>query len=228
MKETDLYPPLKRFLEAQGYAVKSEIGACDVVAVRGEEAPLVVELKLAFTLEVVLQAVDRLALTPTVYIGIPERRALANKRQRRIQKLLRLLGLGLLLIAGNGDTGRVTVLLDPGEYRPRQSKQRRVRLLGEFARRVGDPNLGGAARKRGLVTAYRQRTVAVARHLRDNGPATAQTLGRALDLENVHGIVYKDVYGWFERISRGVYGLSPRGERELPQWLEKCGIAGCA
>ena len=34
-----------------------------------------------------------------------------------------------LLIAGNGDTGRVTVLLDPGEYRPRQSKQRRGRLL---------------------------------------------------------------------------------------------------
>ena len=34
MSETDLYPPIKRFLEGQGYTVKGEIGACDVLAVR--------------------------------------------------------------------------------------------------------------------------------------------------------------------------------------------------
>ena len=31
MKEADLYPPLKAFLEAQGYEVKAEIGACDIM-----------------------------------------------------------------------------------------------------------------------------------------------------------------------------------------------------
>ena len=35
MAETDLYAPIKRFLTAQGYEVKAEVGACDVVAVRG-------------------------------------------------------------------------------------------------------------------------------------------------------------------------------------------------
>jgi len=49
--ESDLYAPIKRFLEAQGYAVKGEIGPCDVMAVRGDEAPVIVELK------------DRLSLT---------------------------------------------------------------------------------------------------------------------------------------------------------------------
>lgn len=222
MKETDLYPPLKRFLEAQGYAVKSEIGSCDVVAVRGEETPLVVELKLTFNIDVVLQAVDRVALTPKVYIGTPENNTMAKKRQRHLKKLLRMLGLGWLQIAPERKAGAVSVLLDPGAYRPRQSKPRRERLLGEFALRVGDPNQGGATRKRGIVTAYRQRAVAIASHLQHGGPATAKVLSQALGDPQVHRIVYKNVYGWFERISRGVYGLSPRGEQELPQWLPRC------
>ena len=36
-RETDLYPPIKAFLEDQGYVVKAEVGAADVVAVRGAE-----------------------------------------------------------------------------------------------------------------------------------------------------------------------------------------------
>ena len=33
MAETDLYRPIKQFLEARGYVVKGEIGPCDVVTV---------------------------------------------------------------------------------------------------------------------------------------------------------------------------------------------------
>lgn len=38
MRETALYPPVKKFLEAQGYEVKAEIGAAEIVALRGAEA----------------------------------------------------------------------------------------------------------------------------------------------------------------------------------------------
>ena len=38
-KESDLYPPLKRFLESQNYEVKGEVQDCDVLAVNGEEVP---------------------------------------------------------------------------------------------------------------------------------------------------------------------------------------------
>jgi hypothetical protein len=48
MKEIDLYSPVKQFLEGQGYEVKGEIQECDVMALRGSEDPLVVELKLDF------------------------------------------------------------------------------------------------------------------------------------------------------------------------------------
>ena len=52
MKESDLYLPLKRFLEGQGYEVKGEVLDCDVMAVRGDEEPLLVELKLSLNLSV--------------------------------------------------------------------------------------------------------------------------------------------------------------------------------
>ena len=69
MPEADLYGPIKRFLEAQGYEVKGEIGPCDVMAVRGDEGPVVVELKEQLSLALLLQAVDRLRMTDAVYVA---------------------------------------------------------------------------------------------------------------------------------------------------------------
>src|SRR5258707_12209432 len=58
--ETALYLPVKRFLENLGFTVKGEVGGCDLVALSGNEPPIVVigELKLSFNLELLLQAVD--------------------------------------------------------------------------------------------------------------------------------------------------------------------------
>jgi len=163
MKESDLYLPLKRFLESQNYEVKGEVQDCDALAVRGKEAPVVVELKLSLNLNVVLQAVERLPLTPKVYIAIPKQCKILNRRRRHIIKLLRMLGLGLIVIDLDQETSGVKVLIDPGEYRPRKSKHRQERLLGEFMKRVGDPNLGGIEKRKGIMTVYRQRALAIAR-----------------------------------------------------------------
>ncbi len=221
MKESDLYLPLKRFLESQNYEVKGEVQDCDVLAVRGEEVPVVVELKLSLNLNVVLQAVDRLSLTPKVYIGIPNRCAILKRRRRQVIKLLRMLGLGLVAVDPNLETGSVEVLLDPGEYRPRKSKHRQERLLGEFLRRVGDPNLGGTEKRKGIMTAYRQRALAIARFLQESGPTKASRVAQTLQEPKARDILYRDVYGWFERESRGVYRLSPRGEKEIPHWADR-------
>ena len=61
--EVELYDPVKAFLEAQGYDVKGEVRSCDLVAVRPGEPPVLVELKLRFSLSLVLQGIDRLALS---------------------------------------------------------------------------------------------------------------------------------------------------------------------
>jgi len=221
MKESDLYLPIKRFLESQNYEVKGEVQNCDVLAVRGKEAPVVVELKLSLNLNVVLQAVERLSLTPKVYIGVPEQCKILKRRRRRIIKLLRMLGLGLVAIDSYRETGSVNVLLDPGEYKPRKSRHRQERLLGEFMKRVGDPNLGGSERRKGIMTVYRQRALAIARFLQKQGPTKASHIARTLREPKARDILYRDVYGWFDRVSLGVYELSPRGKQEISLWQEE-------
>ena len=220
MKESDLYSPLKQFLISQNYTVKGEINDCDAIAVRGEEDPVIVELKLSLNLSVILQAVDRLSLSSKVYIGVPERCKSLNRQHKKIIKLLRMLGLGLIVINPNRKTNNVQVLLDPGEYRPRKSKYRKERLLGEFMKRVGDPNLGGSETKKGIITAYRQQALSIARYLSEHGSTKASLIAMSLDEPKTRDILYKNVYGWFERVSRGMYELSPRGAQELPLWLE--------
>ena len=222
MKESDLYLPLKQFLEYQNFTVKGEVQDCDVLAVRGNEPLVVVELKRALNLDVILQAVDRLALTSKVYIGIPKQSKSLQRRPKQMVKLLKMLGLGLIVIDGGQETNNVKVLVDPGAYRPRQSKPRRERLLGEFVKRVGDPNPGGVSKRKGIMTAYRQKALAIARLLRQQGPTKASQVALSLREPQARQIMYRNVYGWFERASYGVYQLSPRGMREISDWLPGC------
>ena len=129
-----------------------------------------------------------------------------------------MLGLGLLLIDPNVERHRVDVVLDPGEYRPRRSRRRRELLLGEFVRRVGDPNLGGTPVRGGIMTAYRQRALDIALFLQTNGPTKASQVAITIGNSKAREILYRDVYGWFDRPSNGIYALSHRGVREVPHW----------
>lgn len=208
--ESDLYQPVKAFLEGQGYDVKGEVRGCDVVGVRGDEPPVVVELKRAFSLGLVLQGIDRLALTDQVYLAVGAR----PKRQGDVRKLCRRVGLGFMVVTA---TGRVEVDLDPLPYAPRRSARRTTLLLGEHARRVGDPNRGGSTRIP-LVTAYRQEALRCAAMLDAGGPLTVAVLRAGGDNPNAARILQQDVYGWFQRVSRGTYALSAKGREGLARF----------
>lgn len=215
MRETELYTPVKAFLEAQGYGVKGEIGACDVVAVRGEEPPVIVELKTSFTLALVYQAIRRQCITDAVYLAVPpfSGRGVRGK-VRDATALCRRLGLGLITIRLEPHPF-VEVLIDPGPYEPRPSKVRAGRLLREFAHRVGDPSAGGATTRNPRMTAYRQDALRLARHLGGAGPCKASELALLTGVPKARAILYRDVYGWFDRTGRGIYALSPKGEAAL-------------
>ncbi len=221
--ETSLYGPVKTFLEIQGYQVKGEIRSCDLVARRGDEPPVVVELKAALSLELLLQGIDRLALTDRVYLAVPAPRRPSAVLDRRFHKLLRRTGLGLLLVharagdAGAGDAGMVEAVLDPEPYKPRRDTGKLGRLLREFQRRVGDPNSGGSTRVK-LVTAYRQECLRIAWLLSTQGPQKPARLRLVADAPHAGRILLDDVYGWFERVARGVYGLTPAGVAALDQF----------
>jgi len=196
--------------------VKAEVTGCDVVATRGDEPPVIVELKLAFTLALVLQGVDRLGMTDRVYLAVPRPRGRGARRapvyRRDVRALCRRLGLGLMTV-----DSRVEVLLDPVPYRPRRRARRLARLLGEHARRVGDPNRGGVNRTP-LVTAYRQEALRCALLIRDAGTAKLRVLRETGLVPNASKILQRDVYGWFHRVERATYGLTDRAEKDLARF----------
>jgi hypothetical protein len=131
MPETSLYPAVKRFLETAGYCVKGEVDGCDVVAVRdGDPQRLViVEMKLGFNLDLLLQATDRMRAADEVWLAVPATRR-GRDRDPRVRRLCRLLGFGL--IAVSVARGRIEVLSEPEPYRPRVSHRRRARLHSEL------------------------------------------------------------------------------------------------
>ncbi|TPJ33321.1 DUF2161 family putative PD-(D/E)XK-type phosphodiesterase [Mesorhizobium sp. B2-8-3] len=208
MQETSLYEPVKRFLESMDFAVKGEIGGCDVVGVRAGEPPVVVicELKLQFNLELVLQAVDRAAACDEVWLAaLMSARGKGREHDRRFRALCRRLGFGLL---GVGKKGEVELLLSPAALPPRRDPRRRSRLVEEHHRRKGDPSVGGSTRRRPIMTAYRQEALACAAAMAD-GPKRPRDL-KALS-PRAATILQHNYYGWFARAERGIYALTEAG-----------------
>ena len=221
-REAALYAPVKEFLERQGYEVKGEVRGCDVVARRGDEPPVIVELKLRFNLTLVLQGIDRLALTERVYLAVPRpdrrpRAAMLAPDRTEIRKLCRRLGLGLIVI-GHGRRS-VEIIEEPAPYRPRRAKIRALRLADEFSRRIGDANVGGVAGVP-VVTAYRQDALRCARVLALSGPMCLGALRAAAGVPGAARILQRNVYGWFARLKRGTYELSGEGRQALSRFAE--------
>lgn len=206
MAETDLYLPIKAFLEGAGYAVKGEVQGCDLVGVReGEPAILVVcEMKLSFNLELVLQGVNRAAISDEVWLAARASKGKGREHDARFRNLCRRLGFGMIAVSASG---AVDVIIEPFAALPRRDPKRRSRLLAEHKRRVGDPQVGGG-RGKPIMTAYRQDCRICATALL-SGPQSPKQL-KAL-VARAPGILQSNVYGWFQRKSRGIYELTERG-----------------
>ena len=212
--ESSLYLPVKRFLERLGFEVKGEICGCDLVALQAGSPTAVVigELKLSFTLELVLQAVDRTAACDEIWLAVrASRRGRGREADPRVKKLCRFLGLGLLTVFASG---KVEVLVEPVPWRPRRDAKRRSKIVDEHRRRLGDPAAGGSTRQP-IMTAYRQQALACA-------AALAHAPSRPRDLRptvpDAPKILLRNVYGWFARVERGVYTLSESGKVALVRW----------
>ncbi len=207
--ETSLYAPIKRYLETRGFDVKGEVCGCDVVGLADGEPPLVVitELKLSFSLELLLQAVGRTRSSDIVYVGVPATRR-GRDQDRRVHRLCRMLGIGLLTV--DLRLGSVTVISEPTPYRPRPNLPRR-RLVAEHRRRKGDPTAGGSTRQP-IMTAYRQRAMACAGAMRDGAKRPRDLKALA---EDAGAILLRNVYGWFERTERGLYALTSAGRNAI-------------
>ena len=219
IQETDLYAPIKRLLEAQGYEVKGEVGLADIVAVRNNEEPLIVEMKSGFSLTLFHQAIDRQRITDAVYVAVPRGSGKAfGASLRKNIKLCRRLGLGLMMVRMKDSF--VEVSLDPAPYKPRKAYRQKARLLKEFAKLAGDPNTGGATRK-GLVTAYRQDALRCLNFLDEHGPTKAAIVAERSGVAKARRLMADNHYGWFDRVEIGIYTPSPNGYRALGEYAEE-------
>lgn len=215
--ETALYLPVKRFLERLGFTVKGEIGGCDLVALSAGDPPVVVigELKLAFNLELILQAVDRAGAADEVWIAAKiSARGKGRDSDARYRNLCRRLGFGMLGVTNTGD---VEVLVQPPTTAPRRNPKKRSRLVAEHRKRKGDPVAGGSTRAP-IMTAYRQQALGCASALA-NGPRKVGDL-RA-DFPDAGKILLHNVYGWFDRAERGIYVLTEAGRAALKRWPQQ-------
>lgn len=218
-RESDLYAPVKQHLEALGCIVRGEVGKCDVVGVRGDMM-VAVELKLAYGLPVLYQALRRLASVDLVYVAVPVPQGRTARRNWDGQvpdaaRLCRMLGVGLLCVRD----GTIVVHADPAPYRPRKQAKHRARLLSEFTRRTGDHNLGGTT-KRPRVTAYREDALHCASVLASGGAMKGFAVRDATGVRTASNILRNDVYGWFEKLDRGTYSVAPTGRSALLQYAD--------
>jgi hypothetical protein len=212
--ETSLYLPVKRFLEGLGFSVKGEIGHCDLVALGADDAPVVVigELKLSFNLELVLQCVERAAACDEVWLAARlSARGKGRESDARFRNLCRRLGFGML---GVSQEGEVHILVSPAAPEPRRNPRRRSRLIEEHRRRRGDPVAGGGSRAP-VMTFYRQQALACAAAM-TSGPTRPRDLKPANP--DVGKILQGNVYGWFDRVERGIYVLTDTGRAALERW----------
>ena len=181
----------------------------------GEPQALIIgELKLSFTLELVLQAVDRASVCDEVWLAVrASKRGRGREGDPRVKKLCRFLGFGLLCVFASG---KVEALVEPAPWRPRADGKRRSKIVEEHKRRKGDPAAGGSTR-RPIMTAYRQQALACA-------AALAKAPARPRDLKifapDAPKILQGNVYNWFARIERGVYGLTDAGRAALTTWRD--------
>lgn len=212
--ETSLYLPVKGFLEKAGYVVKGEVGGCDLVGLSDEDPPVVVicELKLSFNLELILQAIDRATISDEVWIAARiSVKGKGRESDKRYRDLCRRLGIGML---GISDKGEVSVIVGSVSPMPRSNPKRRSRLMREHQKRRGDPALGGSTRAP-VMTAYRQQALACAAAL-EAGPLRVRDLRTGIP--EAGKLLLSNVYGWFERLDRGVYGLTDAGREALRRW----------
>ncbi|WP_019156717.1 DUF2161 domain-containing phosphodiesterase [Robertmurraya massiliosenegalensis] len=219
--EKDLFPPVQKYFSKLKYEVYGEVNDCDVVAVKEDEL-IIIELKLHFNSDLLIQATNRQRLTDQVYIAIPKPRFKRNsKKWHDMCHLLKRLELGLIVVTFLKNDAKLEVIIEPGPYDRKSSiqsyKKRRQKLLEEIKGRNINDNIGGSNQTK-IMTAYKENCIQIATYFLHHGPLSPKKLRQLGTGEKTLSILYQNHYGWFRRIERGVYDLSEIGKKELTSY----------
>ena len=211
ISETDLYAPVKAFLERLGYEVKSEVGPVDVVGRREDADPVIVELKVGFSLVLLQQAVARQSICDAVYVAVPRWKSHTAWRSFKanvgaLQTTRGRSPVGASLRRPRADSRR------PAAIPASKVEAAQAAVLSEFERREGDPNQGGT--RGSVVTAYRQEAERCAAYLVQHGPTRGAEVAKAVAVPNATRVMAQNHYGWFVRDETRRLRRDDRGARD--------------
>ena len=230
MRETDLFEPLKKFFLGQGYGVHSEVRNCDLVARKGDDI-IIVELKTGFSLSLVYQAIRRQDAGDSVYVAVPVLPGKSNPPKLSSMKhLLGRLELGLILVRFLKTKTKVEVALHPREPVRRRARRVRRAIIREIDGRYAEFDSAGAPAAGGRMSAYRQESLLIAALLERAGPLSPKKLRDFGTSEKTGRILSANLYGWFDRIDRGVYALNDAGWEALRNYTSEVKeiLRGCS
>lgn len=214
--ERELYEPLRQHLTDCGFEVRSEVHKCDLVAQKADLL-IIVEMKRHLSFDLLAQAVERQSYADAVYVCVPKPAGLKqDKLWKGKMKVLRQLGLGLLLVGKIGQNHTVEEALSPEQAIPlRASVKKRQALQKEFKNRSLDLNIGGSQGVP-LVTAYREAALFLVFLLDTHGPLTAKSL-RSLGAhpKKTTPILNANYYNWFVKTDEKCYALTESGKQAI-------------
>jgi len=212
--EKDLYEPICKMLEEAGYEVKGEVKNCDIAAVIDGEMT-VIELKKVFNIKLVYQLIDRQSFSKYVYAAIPRPKDGNNTSAfKSMIKLLKKIDCGLITVAMDSPVKTVDVILDPSGEKKITSYKKKKQVNIEFSSRSGSLNTGGV-NKTEIITAYREKALEMLCFAEKYGEITGAFLKEKGYSQKEYSIFYKNYYGWFEKIGKGIYTLSENGREAL-------------
>lgn len=212
MKETDLYNPIKKYFSLLGYIVKAEVKNCDVVAIKENEI-IIIELKKSFSLKLVYQCMERQKLSNNVFLAIPKPTKIIRKNHNNMVALCKALGLGIIFV--EIESKQVQVILTPLVKTTNKNKKKKQLLIKEATSRTFDLNVGGSTKVK-LITSFKEKNIKIACILKKEGFMSSKNLIQIYECEkDTYSILYKNFYGWFKRIDRGLYSITNKGLEEL-------------
>ncbi len=213
MRESELYEPVRRLFEENGCHVNAEVCGCDLTAVSDDGRVYIAELKRGLTVELLAQCVERQKTAELIYAAVPKPKRYEPKKMRRVSNLIKRLGLGLIFVTFRGEYSFAEIIIEPEQVRKSDPKKKRG-LLREIDGRTAELNTGGVSGRR-IVTAYMERAFAAACILEDGGELSPKEIKERGGSEDVQRILTSNVYGWFEKVRRGVWKLSDKGAEEI-------------
>ena len=209
-KESDLYSPVCNYFTELGYDVQAEVKSCDLIAKKDSEI-IIAELKKNFCLKLVYQAIERQSITDSVYVVIPRpKKGAKGSEWNNMLKLMKKLNIGIITVAVDSPLKTVDIVSVPESVSVPKSSKKRSSVNKEVETRNLRTNIGGVSKTK-ILTAYREKSIFVLCIVEYMKNITPSQQNKFVGDTNSSLILYKNYYGWFEKISKGVYALSEKG-----------------